>query len=129
MNKIHLILGAALGLSIALGAIPTAHAAPVAQVVSVDVNGDLDTYLGLVKQLRALQSKLAPNATLRVWQASLAGQGSGTVVVVIEHPSLEAYAANTTKVQADAEWTKLIGKLQKTDREVLSNSLMNDITP
>jgi hypothetical protein len=129
MRKACVVLGVTLAILIAVGAAPDVRAEPVAAVVSVDVKGNLDAYLAGIKQLTALAKKLVPNATVRVWQATAAGEATGTVYVVLEHPSLEDYAKNSTKLQADAEWAKVIEKLEATGREIFSSSLMRDVTP
>ena len=129
MRKACVVLGVTLAILIAMGAAPEVRAEPVAAVVSVDVKGNLDAYLAGIKELTALAKKLVPNATIRVWQATAAGEETGTVYVVLEHPSLEDYAKNSTKIQGDAEWAKVIEKLQATGREIFSSSLMRDVTP
>ena len=50
------------------------------------------------------------------------------MVVGIEYPSLAAFAENSTKVQADPEWQKLIAGLDDV-RTVVSRSLYRERTP
>ena len=129
MKKACVVLGVTLAILIAVGAASEVRAEPVASVVTVDVKGNLDEYLAGIKDLIALAKKLIPNATIRVWQATAAGEETGTVYVVLEHPSLEDYAKNNGKVRADPDWAKLIERFPKTGREILSNSLIRDVTP
>jgi hypothetical protein len=129
MRRVCVLLGVTIAALILLGTVGEARAQAVAQVVSVDVKGDLDGYLAVVKDLQAVVKRVTPNAAIRIWQATLAGDGTGNVFVVIEHPSLEDYAKNTGKLQADAEWPKLIERFPKTGREILSNSLISEVTP
>jgi hypothetical protein len=124
-----MILGVTLATLIAVGAAADVRAEPVATVVSVDVKGNLEAYLVVIKDLKTLAAKVIPNATIRVWQATAAGEDTLTVYVVLEHPSLEDYAKNNGMVRASEEWAKLIERFPKTGREILSNSLIRDVTP
>jgi hypothetical protein len=129
VKKACAALGVTLAILIAVGAAPDVRAEPVATVVSVDVKGNLEAYLTVIKDLTTLAKKVIPNATIRVWQATAAGEETLTVYVVLEHPSLEDYAKNNAKVRTSEEWAKLIERFPKTGREILSNSLIRDVTP
>lgn len=102
---------------------PAAASGAVLQGVLVRVKpGQLDTYLQRIEALKAAQERVGSSGTLRVWQASLAGEMAGTIAVGITHPSLAAYAENTTKLQGDAEAQKLLEGLDAI-RTVVSRSL------
>jgi hypothetical protein len=119
------VLGLVLALGISTGA--TAQNA-VLQAVAVQVqSGQLDTYLKRVKSLQGVMERVGGAGTLHAWRATLAGQASGTVFVAIEYPSLAAYAESTSKVQADAEWKKLIAGLDDI-RTVQSSGLYRSIS-
>jgi hypothetical protein len=107
-----------------------ADAPKVLSVIAVKVKGDQNAYLQKVKQLNAIQKRLETGGTLRVWRATAAGPNTGTIYVGIEYPSLEAYAKAATKLQADEESTKFLKELDASGlREVISNSLLVEITP
>lgn len=107
-----------------------ADAPKVLSVIAVKVKGDQSTYLQKVKQVDAIQKRLETGGTLRVWRATAAGQSTGTIYVGIEYANIEAYAKAVTKLQADAESTKLLKELDASGlREVISNSLLVEITP
>ena len=107
-----------------------ADAPKVLSVIAVKVKGDQAAYLQRVKQLRTIMNRLETGGTLRVWRATAAGQSTGTIYVGIEFVSLEAYAKGMTKLQADEEWSKTIKELDASGlREVISNSLLAEITP
>lgn len=118
-----------LGLVLALGISTRATAQnAVLQAVAVQVqSGQLDTYLKRVKSLQGVMERVGGAGTLHAWRATLAGQASGTVFVAIEYPSLAAYAESTSKVQADAEWKKLIAGLDDI-RTVQSSGLYTSIS-
>ena len=101
----------------------------VLQVTAVQVKaGQMDAYLAKVKQLQAVIKRLGASGTTRVWEATLSGDDTGTVVVGIEYPSLAAYAESTAKVSADPEWQKLMAGLDDM-RTVVSRSLYRERTP
>lgn len=84
--------------------------------------GQLDTYLKRVDALKAIQARLGTSGNTRVWQATLAGEATGMIAVGLTHPSLAAYAENTSKLQADPEWQKIIAGLDEI-RTLVSTSL------
>jgi hypothetical protein len=101
----------------------------VLQVTAVQVKaGQMDAYLARVKQLQAIIKRLGTSGTTRVWEATLSGDDTGTVVVGVEYPSLASYAESTAKVSADPEWQKLMAGLDDM-RTVVSRSLYRERTP
>jgi hypothetical protein len=125
------LLGAAL-LSLLLG-VPTpaaAQAPAVLQAVAVEVEGaDQDAFLERLKGAQAINKRLGLPA-IRVWVATLAGQGTGTVFVSIETPDDVTRAKNAAKLATDPEWQKWIDDIQKWGKtEVTSSSLFVEITP
>ncbi len=122
---------ALLTLFAALVGMPAISAAQaVRQVIQVRVEpGQLDAYLARQPQARAIQERLGLPAP-RIFQATLAGPNVGTLSIVIDHPSLVAFAANNAKQQADAEWQSWIGDLNKAGiRQLVSNILVVEVTP
>ncbi len=102
----------------------------VLHVLAVKAKGDPAAYVQRVQQLETIRQRLATGGTLRVWRATVSGADVGTLYVGIEYANLEAYAQANTKLQADGEWTKAMRDLDASGlREVLSNSLLVEITP
>ena len=96
---------------------------------AVRVNpGQLDTYVARVGQLRAAMERLGASGTVRVWQATSAGEATGTVFVVLQYPSLTAYAESTTKMQADPEWQQIIAGLDDM-RTIVNSGLARSLSP
>jgi hypothetical protein len=124
-----IVLVSAFCFGLALPSLAAADSNTVLQVTAVQVKpGQMDAYLAKVKQLQAILKRLGTSGTTRVWEATLAGDGTGTVAVGVEYPSLAAYAESTTKVSADAEWQKLMAGLDDM-RTVVSRSLYRERTP
>jgi hypothetical protein len=108
------------------GDIPTGS---VLQSVSVRVKpGRLDDYLTKIDKLRNISERLGTSNTMRVWQATAAGEATGTVVVGLIYKDLAAYAADSTKIQADSEWQKLVAGLDGM-RTIVSSGLARNVGP
>lgn len=107
----------------------SASAEPVTQVLEVRVDGDPAEYLSVVRRLDEIGRAVTPGVKIRVWRALLAGEDAGKLIITIEHPSLEAYAAHRTKLQAHKDWASLLQKARKTGRRRVSNSLLAEVTP
>jgi hypothetical protein len=108
------------------GNIPTGS---VLQTVFVRVKpGRLDDYLARIDELRKISERLGLANTMRVWQATAAGESTGAVVVGVLSKDLVTYAANTTKIQGDSEWRKLVGGLDGM-RTIVSMGLARNLGP
>ena len=98
-------------------------------VFAVRVNpGKLGQYLGKIKQLSAMMERMGVPATMRVWQATLAGDGTGTVLISTEYANLAAFAEASTKIRGDKEWQNVVAGLSDI-RTIVSNSLYQEVTP
>ena len=131
MKHSFVAMGSVLALlvGITLPALSFAQAPTVINVLSINDNGDLPGLLDIVKRVRAINQRLGNKGTSRVWQATLAGEGTNAIFVAIEHPSLVSMAQDNAKLQADAEWQKIVDEFEKKGMSVLSNSVSVEITP
>ena len=131
MKRSFIAMGSALALlvGITLPALSFAQAPTVINVLSINDNEDLPGLLDIVKRVRAINQRLGNKGTSRVWQATLAGEGTNAIFVAIEHPSLVSMAQDNAKLQADAEWQKIVDEFEKKGMSVLSNSVSVEITP
>ena len=131
MKRSFIAMGSALALlvGITLPALSFAQAPTVINVLSINDNGDLPGLLDIVKRVRAINQRLGNKGTSRVWQATLAGEGTNAIFVAIEHPSLVSMAQDNAKLQADTEWQKIVDEFEKKGMSVLSNSVSVEITP
>ena len=101
----------------------------VLQVVRIDTHGNTAAYVASLKAVLDRIEELAPESNSRVWEATFSGDTTGTVYVVIEYPSMAAFAAATEKSFADEAFTKGVAALAATGRTVESNSVLREITP
>ncbi len=126
---IALALGTA-ALSLAVPQTAIAEGPPVLQVIVVEVEpADREWYLERVKKVQGIVERLGLSG-FRVWRATLAGTSTGALAVVIENPNLAAFAANSTKLQADSEFQKWVKEMQKAGRsKAISNNMWVEVTP
>jgi hypothetical protein len=108
------------------GDVPTGS---ILQTVSVRVKpGRRDDYVAKIAELRKISERLGTSNTMRVWQATAAGEATGTVVVGVIYTDLTTYAAESTKIQSDAEWQKLVAGLDGM-RTIVSVGLARNVGP
>ena len=102
--------------------LPTmAFSQSVAQVNTVEVPAaKAAEYVAAVKALKPLIKKHSPGATMRVWQATIAGPMSNRISVVVEFSSMTAWAEGMTKLQADPEFAKALAKFAALGRKIVS---------
>jgi len=131
MQRLTRFLGV-LALTMSLGVASTAIAADppaVVQFVSLGAAADSDVLLAEAAATRQIFERLGIKATRRYLQATLAGDFSGTLSLMIEYPNLAALADAQAKLANDEEWQKYLDKIQAAGLRVQSNSLWRDVTP
>ena len=108
------------------GDVPTGS---ILQTVSVGVKpGRLDDYATTIEKLREISDRLGTSNSMRAWLATAAGEATGTVVVGVIYKDLASYAADSTTIQSDTEWQKLVGGLDDM-RTVVSIGLARNVGP
>ena len=123
--------------SIAIVAIVIGVAAPVSaadpprivQFVSVGAGPDGDVILDEAKKTQKIFERLGIKASRRFIRATLAGEYSGTLSLMIEYPNLAALADAQAKLSNDDEWQKYLDKIQSKGLRIQSNSIWADVTP
>ena len=129
MRSITSILGMCLAALLVVGVATEASAqGAIINSVGIDTNGDLQGFLDLYKRAQNINKRLA-NPAGRVWQATLAGQQTNSVIIITEHPNLVAMAHGQSKQQPDSEWQKLVQDVQARGFSLTSNGLWQEITP
>ena len=66
---------------------------PVLQVVTIDTHGNTAAYVASLKAVLDRLEELAPESNARVWEATMSGDTTGTVYVVIEYHQIVAPSA------------------------------------
>lgn len=128
VSRKHCSIGVLLCMALAAPTAMAGHHEPVLQVVSVDVKpGMLSKYLKQVGKLNGILADVESKATVRVWRAAQAGENTGTVLVALEYPNAEAWAAAAPKIQANEDWQDIIGDLDEL-RTLNSSAMWTDIS-
>ena len=97
----------------------------VAQVTTVEVPGAKTAeYVAAVKALAPLIKKHSPSSKMRIWQATVAGAASNRISVVVEFPSMVAWAEST--LYADPEYQSALRNFEGIGRKILSVSLSTE---
>jgi hypothetical protein len=118
------------GLAIALlggMAFASQSQATVLRVVTVQTD-NVSAYVKEIDKGRAILRRLGSSAVLRVFRARFAGDGTGTVVVSLEYPSLVVLAQDEAKALADAEYSSWLAGLDRL-RKVVSDSTYDELKP
>jgi hypothetical protein len=98
-------------------------------VVTVEVEpGKLEKYRQEIKKLTAVLARVESSGKMRMWQATAAGPDTGAVLVGLEYPNAAAWAEDSSKIQGDAEWQKIVAGLGDL-RTVEGNSIWRDVSP
>ncbi len=129
-------IGWTLALAVAVTALiaaPTAARAQgpaVTQVLIVNVEPqNMAAYMAFVKRAQAIVKDLGLPG-FQVLQATMAGDDTGALAIVIENESLAALAKNQAKTQGSAQWRTMISDVQEAGiSRIVSNSLWIDVTP
>ena len=132
MQRLFRFVGLIAALAMTIGVAATALAADppaVVQFVSLGAAADSDVVLAEAKNTRQIFERLGIKASRRYIQATLAGDFSGTLSLMIEYPNLAALADAQAKLANDDEWQKYVDKLEAAGLRVQSNSLWIDVTP
>lgn len=83
-------------------------------VMAVAVNpGKLEEYRKQVANLMSVATRLGMKNRMSMWQSTAAGANTGMVVVGVEYPDMSAYVADDQKLQADAEWQKILASIDQ----------------
>ena len=132
MQRLFRFVGSIAALAMTIGVAATALAADppaVVQFVSLGAAADGDVLLAEAEATREIFKRLGIKATRRYLQATLAGNFSGTLSLMIEYPNLAALADAQAKLANDEAWQKYLEKLEAAGLRVQSNSLWVDVTP
>lgn len=82
----------------------------VLSVVTFEVApGRMDDFLTAARKLQAIEARLAVNLTsMRLFEAEVAGEGSGQVSLVFEYADLGSWGATLDRERQDEEFLALL---------------------
>jgi hypothetical protein len=76
---------------------------------------------------RTVAASLHNPGKARLYAATYAGNEAGTFIVTVEFPNLQALAEADPRLQASAEWQKVIGELVGSGFKPVSQSLVTEV--
>jgi hypothetical protein len=83
-------------------------------------------YAQALEDGKAIMKKAGIESTTRVYQATFAGPNAGTVVAVLEYPSMVALAEAQAKLSTDKEYSAWLKGLDKI-RTIISDSIYREL--
>ena len=89
---------------------------------------DITAYVTALENGKGLLKSKGSVGQIRVWLARYAGENTGSIVVSVEYPSLEALAKDDALMRHDADlraWLQGLGKIRK----IVSDSIYEELTP
>ncbi len=99
----------------------------VSEVLVFDVGGNPQKFLQLSKRADAIAQKSGSLGKARSWISAYAGPNAGSVIVVVEYPSMVALAESTTKMRATPEWQQLVAEAQASSVKLVSDSIVVEL--
>ena len=98
---------------------------PVLDVLYVNPNGDVAGFLAIIAKGRSIAQKLRPDAEVevKVYMLTKAGPYVGTIMVAVQHASLEDWAEGQRVLAASPEWQALIKEVSESDFKVEASNL------
>jgi hypothetical protein len=97
---------------------------PTVLRVIVVQTADVPAYVHEVESLQALLKKAGQSATVRVWRATYAGTDTGSIVVSIEVPNLDAVAKMNDTIRTNPDLAAEMKKINAM-RKIVSDSLFD----
>ena len=126
-----LLVAAAL-MAASLGIAPTVRAdgPAVTMVIIAEVEpGKTSAYLASLKEAQGIIKGIGLSG-FSVLQATAAGESTGNLAIIVNAEDLTTWAANTTKLQADAGWQAWVAKQQQSGlAEIVSRNLWVERLP
>jgi hypothetical protein len=78
--------------------------------------GRMEDFRAAVRTLQSIEERLAVNLTaMRLFEAEVAGDGSGQVSVVFEYADLASWGATVDRERQDAEYQEMVASAAQGD--------------
>ena len=104
-------------------------ASPVEEVYEIDTHGKNDAFVEGSKKLHEVVYKKIPDISVRIWEATLAGENTGRIYIIVGYPSMADMERIGDKIENDKEIQNLFAERDKIGATVISCSLSTDVTP
>ena len=126
-TKTILVASCLLAAAMALSAADAPAPPHVIEVITLDVGANMQKFQALAKRADEITKQIHAGGTVRYYVASWAGEGTGRVIVTIEHPSLAALAQSQAKMAASPEFQKWEADAAASGIKQLSSSLVTEL--
>ena len=128
MTALKLAAFAALAVPFLFSTAPASDAAEF-QVFELELNESFDSLGDRLATARAQHERLGTGGIVRGFRATIAGQDTGRVVVIVEYEDQAARRAGQDLISADSETAAMMAARQAAGNTLLSNSRWQEITP
>jgi len=102
---------------------------PVEVVYGIDTHGNNNAYVESSKKLHELIYKKIPDISVRIWEAAIAGQGTGRIYIIVGYKSMADVERIDASIEADEEIMKMFAERDKIGATIVSRSLSSTIYP
>jgi hypothetical protein len=116
--------------SLLAGAIDSAAGgAGAGRVITVDTHGNTKAFLAELAPMIELLAEISPTAIVEVFEATVAGEETGTIYVMIRYPDLLHLAEAAQLADRSKEWASSLRKQEITGRTLKSMQILEDRMP
>ncbi|MGI9288062.1 MAG: hypothetical protein ACR2P1_21940 [Pseudomonadales bacterium] len=102
---------------------------PVLEVAYFDANGDIPGFVTMMAKVHGMVREIHPKskAKVRIFMLDAAGKDTGTVAVVVEHPSYSEWGKAREIINPDPRWAELLKEFQAAGYKLLYRGLSVEI--
>ncbi|MEJ2108632.1 MAG: hypothetical protein P8Z37_01730 [Acidobacteriota bacterium] len=102
---------------------------PVEEVYTIDTHGKNDAFVAGSKKLHEAVYKKIPDISVRIWEATLSGENTGNIYIIVGYPSLADMERMADLIENDKEIQNLFTERDKVGATVVSCNLSTEVTP
>ena len=111
------------------GSVLELSSSPVEEVYTIDTHGNNYAYIDGSKKLHEVIYKKIPDISVRVWEATLAGESTGMIYIIVGYPSMADMERIGKIIEEDEEIQSLFAEREKVGATIVSCNLSVDVTP
>ena len=102
---------------------------PVEEVYTIDTHGNNDAYVESSKKLHEIVYKKIPDISVRVWEATFAGESTGMIYIIVGYQSMADMERIGAIIEDNEEIQKLFAERDKIGATIVSLSLSAELKP